>query len=370
VHVVGCVTDEVYSFLGPATQALARTHVNQAVVMVDELRYRHHVSKLSETAELILTRKHRNPIKQWRAVMQACREAFARAPMQAVHLHGLLPCLVGAWAMRGSAAPVPIFYSPHASRSQGTLRAIGALPMLLARSMLRESRGAEIVNVPREKSALERWRSVELVESPVGEIFFSMPRNEARHPLIVTGGRVQSVASVERLAQLAVLLSGEDLRISFNWIGIVDAVSRARLKAADVGVFDVAGDAEYAARLATGWIYVAPASTRGFPLFLIEAMAAGLPCVALDDPQHREVIRHGETGYLCPTETEMISCIAALIDNPELRVRIGAAARAEARRRFGEPEFGVKLLAAYGLPGSEMAAISRPPMNASLPHRF
>lgn len=364
VHVVGCVTDEVFSFLGPATNALARSGLDQSVVMIDDLSYRPHVTRLDESAELVLTPRLRNPIKQWTAVFQACRLALSNGRLRAVHLHGLLPCLVGVFAVRSAGVKVPIIYSPHGSRSLGQLRTIGSLVFLFLKPFLQPARNAAIVNVSNETRAFDKWKSVELVESPVGDAFLEVPRNEARHPLIVTGGRSQSARSAELLAQLAVLLGGEDLRISFNWIGSVDAVSKVRLNAANVGVFDVASDADCVSRLATGWIYVAPGGTRGFPLFLVEAMAAGLPCVAIDCPQHRELIRNGATGFLCRSEREMIDCIATLIDIPSLRQSIGEAAREEARRRFSESKFNTRLLAAYSLPVPESpyvhAALSTP----------
>jgi len=350
VHVVGCVTDEVFSFLGPATNALARSGRDQAVVMIDDARFRRHVVSLHEAAELVLAPRMRNPLLQWQAVLRACRTTLDGGPLRAVHLHGLLPCLVGVLAVRAAGVKVPIFYSPHGSRSLGKLRALGDLVLLIFRPLLRPSRNAAIVNVPRETRAFDKWKSVELVESPVADAFFTVPRNEARHPLVVTGGRAQTARSAELLTQLAVLLSGGELRISFNWIGAVDAVSRVRLNAANVSVFDKTSDTECASRLAAGWIYVAPGGTRGFPLSLVEAMAAGLPCVVMDCAQHREVIRDGETGFLCESERDMIGCIATLIDSPSLRATIGGAARAEARRRFGESEFGARLLAAYALP--------------------
>ena len=349
VHVVGRVTDEVCSFLGPATHALARAGRDQAVVMIDEPRYRHHVSRLHEAAELLLTPSVRDPIGQWRAMRDACRAALSEGPMEAVHLHGLFAGLVGAQAVRACSMTVPIYFSPHGSRSVNGLRGLGAMLLPLIARFLGPLHAA-IVNVPNEAQALQRWRSTELVESPVGSAFFAAPRNEARRPLLVTGGRSQGPRNVELLAQLAVLLSGGDLRIGFNWIGSVDAVSQARLTAANVAVFDVSSDAECAARLAAGWVYVAPGGTRGFALFLAEAMAAGMACVALDCVQHRHVIRDGENGFLCRSEQEMIARIASLIDSRELRARIGAAARSEAGRRFGEPDFCAKLLAAYALP--------------------
>jgi glycosyltransferase involved in cell wall biosynthesis len=357
VHVVGHVTDEVFSFLGPATSVLARSGLEQAVVTIDEARYRHHLANLHESAKLVLTPTIRNPLRQWQALLRECRGALEGAPLHAVHLHGFLPCLVGASVVRAAGLRAPIFYSPHGSRSLGRLRTVGAVALFLIRPLLRPLRSSAIVNVPRETLEFERWGSVALVESPVSEAFHKVPRNEARHPLIVTGGRRQNARSVELFAQLAVLLSGEDLGISFNWIGSVDGASRLRLNAANVGVFDVASDADCASRLAAGWVYVAPGHTRGFPLFLAEAMAAGLPCVATDCPQHREVIRDGETGFLCRSERDLIGHIATLIDSPTLRASIGKAARDEARQRFGEPRFSVRLLAAYAVNAQESESV-------------
>ncbi|HEY4068455.1 MAG TPA: glycosyltransferase, partial [Burkholderiaceae bacterium] len=173
---------------------------------------------------------------------------------------------------------------------------------------------------------------------------------EATQPSIVTAGRVRGVHEAELISQLAVLLGAEEPHIDFTWLGAADPGSRVRLQAAGVQVLDLPGDASCAAHLASGWIFLAPGRVRGFPLFVAQAMAAGLPCVAFDCPAHRAVIRDGQTGFLCTSAQDMIDRIALLVDDLDLRERLGAAARQEARRRFSESEFGTKLLAAYSQP--------------------
>jgi glycosyltransferase involved in cell wall biosynthesis len=71
------------------------------------------------------------------------------------------------------------------------------------------------------------------------------------------------------------------------------------------------------------------------PLKIFEYMAAGRAIVAPDQPNIREILRHEETALLFePDRPEaMWRQILRLIDDPVLRRRLGAAARAEIARR-------------------------------------
>ncbi len=356
VHLVGRVTDQVFGFLGPATSALADSGVEQSVVLLDDLRFRHLLPRFHDSVELVLVPVARNPYRHWRELRKAFRDVLDAGVLKAVHLHGLLPCLVGASVARSSHAAAPLYFSPHGSKSlRPSMKKLGSALLWLLDTLFGGSAQRSIANIAAEARTLSGMtrQTVQLVESPVADAFFRARRNEARHPLIVTGNRIDNPRSAELFAQLAVLLGGETFRLSFNWIGTTDPGSMVRLKAANVGVFDVTNDHERATRLAAGWVYLAPGGTRGFPLFLVEAMAVGLPCVAIDTDTHRDVIKHGETGYLFRTETEVLHCIAELIDAQALRVRIGQAAREQAQQRFSEVRFRDSLFAAYGLPTPE-----------------
>lgn len=348
VHVAGLVTGEVARFLGPASCALGGAGHAQTIVMIDELRCRPHLANLHADVEFVFAPRLRNPLRQWQALQDACRAAMVTSSVHAVHLHGVLPGVIGARVARQAQPGVPLFFSPHGSRA---LRGAGRLLMPL----LWPWRSAAIINRPDEANAFSDWRSTDLVEFPVSRIHFEQRRQEARYPLIVAGGTEQSPRNVELLAQLAVLLSGEEsLRVSFNWVGEVDPVSRARLHASGVAVYDAGSAADVAARLSGAWVAVMPGPARGFSHFLAEAMASGLACVAFDNRQHRALIRDGDTGFLCRDERSMMERIAELIDDEALRIRVGAAARADAQRRFGEGAFAAKLLAAYEVRGREL----------------
>lgn len=83
-------------------------------------------------------------------------------------------------------------------------------------------------------------------------------------------------------------------------------------------------------------IFVLSSRFEGMPNALLEAMASGLPCVSFDCPNGpAEIIRDGIDGILVPREkiNGLAKAIIRLMQVPELRQRLGAAAR-ESIKRF------------------------------------
>ena len=80
-------------------------------------------------------------------------------------------------------------------------------------------------------------------------------------------------------------------------------------------------------------IYVMCSHTESFGIVLIEAMSHGIPCIAFDSAEGaREIIKDGENGFLIPNRdfNAMVQKIHELINNPELRVKMGQVARTTA----------------------------------------
>jgi glycosyltransferase involved in cell wall biosynthesis len=73
------------------------------------------------------------------------------------------------------------------------------------------------------------------------------------------------------------------------------------------------------------------------PKVLLEACAAGRAIVTTNIPGCRDVVRHGDNGLLVPPRdaTALAAAIGQLLENPQLRTRLGLAARARAEREFG-----------------------------------
>jgi glycosyltransferase involved in cell wall biosynthesis len=75
---------------------------------------------------------------------------------------------------------------------------------------------------------------------------------------------------------------------------------------------------------------------EGFGNVILEAGAARLPTVALDLSSNPETVVHGTTGFLVPPDDvgAFADRVALLAEDENLRVRMGAAARARVEERF------------------------------------
>lgn len=75
---------------------------------------------------------------------------------------------------------------------------------------------------------------------------------------------------------------------------------------------------------------------EGCPVALLEAMSAGLPCIASNIPGSRDVIEHGTSGLLVPPEDPdaLAAALEQLRSSADLRHRLGMAARRRCVEQF------------------------------------
>jgi len=88
-------------------------------------------------------------------------------------------------------------------------------------------------------------------------------------------------------------------------------------------------------------LYVLPANARAeaFGVALVEAMAAGLPCVTTEVGSGTSwVVQDGVTGLVVPPRepAALAQAITSLLDEEQLRRQMGRAAAARARAEFDE----------------------------------
>lgn len=92
-----------------------------------------------------------------------------------------------------------------------------------------------------------------------------------------------------------------------------------------------------------------PSYREGLPKSLIEAAACGLPIVTTNTPGCREVVRHGESGFLVPVGdvTQLAAALKQLIQDRGLRARMGNRGAAIAAEEFSSDRVIAETLTLY-----------------------
>lgn len=83
-------------------------------------------------------------------------------------------------------------------------------------------------------------------------------------------------------------------------------------------------------------VAVASSSREGLPVNIMEAMACGLSVIATDNRGHRELVCHGESGWLLAGESaeELSDKIKILSNNRELNAMFGRAGRKRIENKY------------------------------------
>jgi glycosyltransferase involved in cell wall biosynthesis len=85
-------------------------------------------------------------------------------------------------------------------------------------------------------------------------------------------------------------------------------------------------------------VFVLASHREGFPRAAMEAAAMGLPIVATDIRGCRQVVDDGVTGLLVPVRDApaLATALRRLVDDGDMRTRMGKAARQRAEAHFDE----------------------------------
>ncbi len=195
-----------------------------------------------------------------------------------------------------------------------------------------------------------------------GEARAAAPAYEAaaRSPAVLVVARLSAAERYKGHDQLIeawprVVASRPDARL---WIvGEGDDVPRLRqragaLPAVVAGQIDFLGRLDHAAlldRYARARVFAMPSTGEGFGLVFVEAMKAGLPCIASFDSS-AEIVKHLETGLVVPQEPEALAqaCIQLLGDDA-MANRFSAAGLARYQTEFTYPAFRDRFLRSVGL---------------------
>jgi len=251
-------------------------------------------------------------LSMWRGVRRAARSA------DLVHAHWLLTAAVARFAGR------PFVVTLHGSGSAGRFSDVELARRRprLVRALLRPA--AAVICVSETVAAPVRAAGVEAVVIPNGVRIPDEVGSPADPPEVLYVGRLSLEKNLDTLVEAA-----GDL----NLVVAGDGPLRDRVPNA----LGAVPHAEVERLLERASVVVAPCEREGFGLAAAEAMAFGRPVVAAAGGALLELVADGETGLLVPARDApaLRAAIQRLLADADLRERLGRAARARARERFG-----------------------------------
>jgi glycosyltransferase involved in cell wall biosynthesis len=268
-------------------------------------------------------------LSMWRALRRAGRSA------ELVHAHWLLTAAVARFGGRSFVVTL------HGSGSAGRFSDVELAQRRprLVRALLRPA--AAVICVSETVAAAVRAAGVEVVVIPNGVRVPDEVGAPAEPPEVLYVGRLSPEKNVDTLVEAV-----GDL----NLVVAGDGPLRGRIPKA----LGAVAHAEVERLLERAAVIVAPCEREGFGLAAAEAMAFGRPVVAAAGGALLELVTDGETGLLVPPRdvAALRAAVDRLLRDPELRDRLGRAARARARERFGWDAVIERTLELYGEVGS------------------
>jgi glycosyltransferase involved in cell wall biosynthesis len=268
-----------------------------------------------------------------------------------LHLHSSKAGFIGRLARAAHRWPCRVLYSPHglsfldpdAPARNAVFR---ALEWLAARG------GAVPVACGRGEAALLTRlsrRAPLLLENCIEDFFLGIGRQENPVPTIVTVGRLSRQKAPDSFATVARRVRAQRPGARFVWVGDGEPHYREMLEEAGVEVTGWCNREAVAGHLARAHVYLQTSRWEGLPIAVIQALAAGVPCVVNDCVGNRDAVSHGIDGFVESDAPALAASVVRLLADPPLRARLAAAARSEAARRFSRAAFRVQVRRLYGI---------------------
>ena len=253
---------------------------------------------------------------------------FANSSCTVAMLAAELSGISFSFTMHGPA----IFFEPRRWRIDEKIRRA-----LFVACISRYARSQGMIFAP-----VERWERMHIVHCGVDPALYSPLEHRAGNRRLLYVGRLATTKGLPILFEALVNLRSSQEGLSLTIVG--DGPDRRALEemAIRLGVEKMIrfvgyqSQEEVRERLRQTDVFVLPSFAEGVPVVLMEAMAAGVPVVGTRVAGTNELVEEGVSGFLVPPgdAVSLTARIAQLLDDVELRSRLGAAARTKVEKEF------------------------------------
>ena len=299
-----------------------------------------------------LSRQSMNPLSEM-AVLARLAVIYRKERPDLVHHVAMKPVLYGSLAARLSGVPYVVnalagmgyVFSSDQLMSRLLRPAIGkAFRMLLSsgrsRLILQNTDDCDLF-VRKRYINEDRIRLIR--GSGVDTAVFSPTPEPAGISLVMLTSRMLWDKGIKEFVEAARQLKTRGVEARFVLVGDSDPHNPSAIPNEQLTAWQEEGVIEWWGRrddmpavLAQAHIVCLPSYREGLPKVLLEAASCGRPIIATDTPGCREVVRNGENGLLVPVRStvELSDAIQSLIENPELRQKMGVRGREIAMNEF------------------------------------
>jgi sugar transferase (PEP-CTERM/EpsH1 system associated) len=273
------------------------------------------------------------------AILRLARRLWRLRP-DVLHTHNPTPHLVGAVARRLARVGV-LVHTKHGRNYPEVRRAVLANRWASLNTDAVIPVSEDAADVARRVERVPA-RKVQVIRNGIDLTGFPAANRKA----LEGDGRAISVGRLHAVKDQATLLRATrrivDVRPEFRLALVGDGLERQGLEqlrrelALEESVRLAGERNDVGERLSQSDLFMLSSLSEGVSLTLLEAMAAGLPVIATDVGGNREVVAHGETGFLVPpgSPEAIASAALSLIDDPARALAMGRAGRKRIEQIF------------------------------------